>query len=100
MLKIMLTGRQLDYEYRFDGVVDLLGVRFDSPQDSMRGIRWLGMGPYRAWQNRLQGTRLDVWENTYNDTTPGESWAYPEFKGYFRDWKWATFDTTGARSRS
>ena len=60
----------------------------------MKGIRWLGWGPYRVWQNRLLGTRLDVWQNAYNDTTPGESWVYPEFKGYFRDWQWAVFTTT------
>ena len=42
----------------------------------------------------MQGTRPDVWENTYNNTTPGESWVYPEFKGYFREWRWARFETT------
>lgn len=84
---------QLNYEYKFDGVVDMIGVNFDFPENHMKGIRWLGRGPYRVWQNRLQGTRFDVWENAYNDTTPGESWLYPEFKGYFRDWKWVTFDT-------
>jgi hypothetical protein len=85
---------QLNYEYTFAGVVDMIGVAFDFPETRMKGIRWLGMGPYRVWQNRLNGTRLDVWENEYNDSTPGESWLYPEFKGYFRDWKWASFRTT------
>jgi hypothetical protein len=51
------------------------------------------MGPYRVWQNRLQGTRLDVWQNGYNDSMPGERWIYPEFKGYFRDVRWADFVT-------
>lgn len=88
---------RLDYEYTFDGVVDVIGVNFDFPENQMKGIRWLGMGPYRVWQNRMQGTRLNVWQNAYNDTTPGESWTYPEFKGYFRDWRWATFDTTAGR---
>jgi Glycosyl hydrolases family 2, TIM barrel domain/Glycosyl hydrolases family 2, sugar binding domain/Glycosyl hydrolases family 2/Beta galactosidase small chain len=85
---------RLDYEYEFDGAVDIIGVRFELAEQSVKGIRWLGMGPYRVWQNRMQGARLDVWENSYNDTTPGESWAYPEFKGYFRDWRWAEFETT------
>ena len=85
---------RLDYEYTFDAVVDLIGVQFDFPEAKMKGIRWLGRGPYRVWQNRMQGTRLDVWENAYNDTTPGESWVYPEFKGYFHDWQWASFATT------
>lgn len=72
----------------------MIGVNFDFPEGQMKGIRWLGMGPYRVWQNRMQGTRLDVWENAYNDPMPGESWVYPEFKGYFRDWRWARFVTT------
>ena len=83
----------LDYEYSFDGFVDILGVRFDADEKSIRSMRWLGMGPYRVWQNRLEGTRLDVWQNAYNDSTPGEKWIYPEFKGYFRDVRWATFMT-------
>ena len=85
---------RLDYEYAFDGAVDLLGVQFDAPEREMRGVRWLGRGPYRVWRNRTHGARLDVWENAYNDTTPGESWDYPEFKGYFAGWRWATFETT------
>ena len=84
----------LDYTYAFDGTVDLLGVQFDYPEANMKSIRWLGRGPYRVWQNRMQGTRLDVWQNAYNNTTPGESWVYPEFKGYFRGWRWARFETT------
>jgi hypothetical protein len=86
-------GLRLDYEYSFDGTVDMLGVNFDYPESKMRSIRWLGFGPYRVWQNRIQGTTLDVWENKYNDPTPGESWYYPEFKGYFRGWRWASFQT-------
>ena len=85
---------RLDYEYAFDGDVDLLGVQFDAPEGETRAVRWLGRGPYRVWQNRTHGTRLDVWERRYNDTTPGESWDYPEFKGYFGGWRWAAFETT------
>jgi len=88
---------KLDYEYKFDGVLDMLGVQFDLAETTVKGIRWLGMGPYRVWQNRMQGTHVDVWANAYNDSTPGESWIYPEFKGYFRDWQWATFDTTAGK---
>jgi hypothetical protein len=86
---------RLDYKYAFDGDVDLLGVQFDAPETEARAVRWLGRGPYRVWQNRTHGTRLDVWERRYNDTTPGESWLYPEFKGYFHGWRWAAFDTGG-----
>jgi hypothetical protein len=84
---------RLDYSYTFDGDVDLLGVQFDAPEREVRAVRWLGRGPYRVWQNRTRGTRLDVWERGYNDTTPGESWDYPEFKGYFDGWRWAAFET-------
>jgi hypothetical protein len=43
----------------------------------------------------LQGTRLDVWHNAYNNTVPSVVYSFdPEFKGYFRDWRWATFDTS------
>jgi hypothetical protein len=85
---------RLDYEYTFDGVVELMGINFDYPETDMKSIHWLGMGPYRVWQNRMKGTTLDVWQNTYNDTIPGEAFIYPEFKGYFRDWRWVTFATT------
>ncbi|MBV8858312.1 MAG: glycoside hydrolase family 2 [Acidobacteria bacterium] len=85
---------RLEYSYTFDGDVDLLGVQFDAPEHEMRAVRWLGRGPYRVWQNRTRGTRLDVWERGHNDTTPGESWVYPEFKGYFDGWRWAAFETT------
>jgi hypothetical protein len=88
---------QLEYEYSLDGVFDMAGIQFDFPEKQMKGIRWFGRGPYRVWQNRMQGTWHDVWESDYNDTTPGESWVYPEFKGYFRDWRWATFNTTAGK---
>jgi hypothetical protein len=85
---------QLDYEYSLDSVVDILGVQFSSNPEQIRLLRWLGLGPYRVWQNRLQGTTLDVYENAYNDSTPGERWDFPEFKGYFRDLHWARFVTS------
>lgn len=83
----------LDYTYNFSGVVDLMGIRFDYPENKVLGKRWLGDGPYRVWQNRLHGTQLDVWENEYNDPIPGESFTYPEFKGYFANVAWMTLRT-------
>lgn len=83
----------LDYEYEYNGVVDLAGVYFDYPEEKMQSKKWLGDGPYRVWQNRLKGTTLDIWENDYNDPIPGESFTYPEFKGYFNNWEWAEFTT-------
>ena len=29
-----------------------------------------------------------IWENAYNDTIPGVSWDYPEFKGFFSGVRW------------
>ncbi len=83
----------LDYTYNFSGVVDLMGIRFDYPEDQVVSKRWLGAGPYRVWQNRVRGTQYDVWENNYNDPIPGETFTYPEFKGYFKDVSWMNIRT-------
>ena len=83
----------LDYTYNFSGVVDLMGIRFDYPEDQVTSKRWLGAGPYRVWQNRIHGTQYDVWENDYNDPIPGETFTYPEFKGYFGDVSWMNIQT-------
>ena len=88
---------RLCYAYRLDRPCDLAGVQFDYPEAKMKSVRWLGQGPYRVWKNRLKGTRWGVWSNAYNDTVPGESWIFPEFKGYFGDWIWASFDTEEGR---
>jgi hypothetical protein len=84
----------LDYSYNFSAVVDLIGVKFDYPEDKVQSKRWLGDGPYRVWQNRLHGTVYDIWENDYNDPIPGESFTYPEFKGYFANVSWMNLKTT------
>lgn len=63
---------QLDYSYRYDGVVELMGITFQYPEEKVISKKWLGAGPYRVWQNRLQGTCSDVWENQYNDPVPGK----------------------------
>lgn len=78
----------MDYVYNFSGVVDLMGICFDYPENQVEGKRWLGDGPYRVWQNRLHGTQFGVWENDYNDPIPGETFTYPEFKGYFAHVEW------------
>ena len=85
---------KLSYAYALTGPVDLLGVDFDFPEAEMRGVTWLGFGPYHSWQNRLQGTRLDVWHNPYNNLVPSVTYSSnPDFKGYFRAWRWANFET-------
>lgn len=83
----------LEYVYNFQGVVDLMGICFDYPEDKILSKRWLGAGPYRVWQNRIHGTQYDVWENDYNDPVPGETFTYPEFKGYFDNVSWMNIVT-------
>jgi hypothetical protein len=80
-----------DYEY------SLLGINFSYPEkgrDSVRGVRWLGNGPYRVWKNRMQGTTLGVWDKAYNNTITGQgACIYPEFKGYFSNFYWMRLET-------
>ncbi len=83
----------LEYEYELNGKLDLFGVQFDYPEKMMRRMRWLGRGPFRVWKNRTQGGMLDVWSNEYKDHTPGLTWDFPEFKGYYKDWQWVVFET-------
>lgn len=83
----------LDFAYNFDGVIDLLGVKFDFPEEKVISKRWVGDGPYRVWQNRLHGPQYGVWENDYNDPIPAESFTYPEFKGYFANVDWMDINT-------
>ena len=83
----------LDYTYNFFGVVDLIGICFDYPEEQVISKRWLGAGPYRVWQNRIHGTQYDIWENDYNDPIPGETFTYPEFKGYFGNVSWMNIRT-------
>jgi hypothetical protein len=84
---------RLDYQYELNGQFDLMGITFDYPESEMVKMRWVGRGPYRVWKNRTKGGRLDFWSNNYKDHTPGLTWDYPEFRGYYRDWHWVTFGT-------
>ncbi len=83
----------IEFKYNFSAVVDMMGICFDYPEEKMQHKKWLGQGPFRVWQNRLHGTTLSVWENDYNDPVPGESFTYPEFKGYFAGVEWMKLRT-------
>lgn len=55
----------LDYTYNFSGVVDLMGIRFDYPEDQVISKRWLGLRtlpcmakPYSRNAIRCMGKRL------------------------------------------
>ena len=87
----------LHADYTFNGVVDLLGICFDYPEQEVLSKRWVGKGPYRVWQNRMEGPQLGYWQTEYNDPIPGETFEYPEFKGYFADVAWMQLETKGGK---
>ena len=78
----------------FNGVVDLMGISFDYPEALVKSKRWVGCGPYRVWKNRMDGPQYGYWQTDYNDPIPGESWQYPEFKGYFAGVQWMQLQTS------
>ena len=84
----------LHYKYQLSGRFDYFGVTFDYPEQKMISKKWLGSGPCHVWKNRIKGTTLNVWQNSYNDSEPGRSWEYPQFKGYFADMYWFVFETS------
>ena len=84
----------MNVAYDFNGVVDLMGISFDYPEQQVKSKQWVGNGPYRVWQNRMEGPQYGLWSNDYNDPIPGESWEYPEFKGYFSKVAWMKINTT------
>lgn len=86
-------GLYMHADYYYNGVVDLLGICFDYPEQLVRSKQWVGRGPYRVWQNRMEGPQYGLWQNDYNDPIPGESFEYPEFKGYFANVKWMQLQT-------
>jgi hypothetical protein len=83
---------RLDYTYVQSGDSDYTGITFNYPEEKMTAVKWLGRGPYRVWKNRLKGQKYSVWNKNYNDTFTGETWNYPEFKGYHQEVKWVVFN--------
>lgn len=83
---------RLDYSYTQTGDADFMGITFDYPEDEVTGIKWLGRGPYRVWKNRLKGLKYGVWQKEYNNTITGETWDYPEFKGYHAEVNWVVIE--------
>ena len=84
----------MNVDYYFNGVVDLMGICFDYPEQMVKSKQWVGKGPYRVWQNRMEGPQYGYWQNDYNDPIPGESFEYPEFKGYFSNVNWMKLNTS------
>ena len=75
---------------------DMLGFSFSYPESQVKGVTYLGNGPYHVWKNRLKGDMFGVWDKTYNNTITGQpDNVYPEFKGYYSNLYWMTLKTTG-----
>ncbi len=92
---IMSSGwLKLEVTYRAPSENKFMGISFDYPEDQVSGVRWMGYGPYRVWKNRMKGNSLNVWSKAYNNTITGENeLIYPEFKGYHRNFYWATIQS-------
>jgi hypothetical protein len=73
----------------------LSGLSFSYPEQNVKSIDWMGRGPYRVWKNRMQGVTLGRWEKAYNNTITGETYTYPEFKGFYSDFYWLQLTTSG-----
>lgn len=84
---------KLDYSYLIRGAKDFSGISFDYPEEKVKGVKWLGKGPYRVWKNRMKGQNFAIHEKTYNNTVVGSDWNYPAFKGYHDSMYWAVIDT-------
>jgi hypothetical protein len=95
---IFQAGRlpELTYRYSMRNPADFMGITFHYPEESITGMKWLGRGPYRVWKNRMKGQQLGVWEKAYNNTVTGQSWNYPEFKGWHAELYWVRLRTTEA----
>ncbi|MES2647026.1 MAG: glycoside hydrolase family 2 TIM barrel-domain containing protein [Bacteroidota bacterium] len=72
----------------------MAGVNFSFPEAAIKGVEFMGNGPYRVWKNRMKGNQLGIWKKAYNNTETGEQWNYPEFKGYHSNMYWCKFLTT------
>lgn len=74
----------------------LMGVNFSFPEKDIKGVTYMGDGPYRVWKNRMKGTSLGIWDKAYNNTITGQGKVvYPEFKGYYSNLYWMKLQTTG-----
>jgi len=85
---------KLEYAFSQRGEAEFMGITFNYPEEKVKGMKWLGRGPYHVWKNRLKGLQWGVWEKAYNNTITGErGWQYPEFKGNHAEVSWVTVQT-------
>ncbi len=63
--------------------MEFSGISFLYPENLVTGAILLANGPYHTWKNRLKGSVFGVFKKEYNNTITGQTWIYPEFKGYY-----------------
>lgn len=85
---------KVDYSFSVEGEADFIGLGFDYPEDKVLAMDWIGDGLYRVWKNRMESTGFGCYHKAYNNTVTGESWNYPEFKGFHADCRAVTVTTT------
>lgn len=90
---------KLEYSYSKRGEAPVMGISFNYPEEKITGMKWMGRGPFRVWKNRLKGQQFGVWQKQYNNSITGESWNYPEFKGYHSDLYWAVIENSESSFR-
>ncbi len=62
------------------------GISFSLEEEDVKGMKWVGDGPYRVWRNRMKGPHFGHHKNDYNNTITGftgSTFKYPEFKGFY-----------------
>lgn len=84
---------KLDYGYNLKGSYDYAGITFSYPEELVTGAVLAANGPYHVWKNRLKGTQFGIFNKKYNNTVTGQSWDYPEFKGYYSNFYAAQVQT-------
>lgn len=84
---------QLDYQYTLDGEYPYAGITFSYPETKVNGATLMANGPYHVWKNRLKGVTFGIHRKEYNNTITGQTWDYPEFKGYYANLYAVEIDT-------
>ena len=74
---------KLEYQYLLNGEYDYAGISFNFPESKVQKAILMGNGPYHVWKNRLKGVQFGIYHKLYNNTITGQTWDYPEFKGYY-----------------
>lgn len=89
------AGGKIDGEPIYKDKISDIGITFSYPESEVKGMTWLGAGPYRVWKNRQRGANFGRWHKDYNNTITGSSYetlVYPEFKGYHGSLYWAILE--------